>query len=457
LAALIGLTLVLAAEVVRAQTRYTIVTNGPAANRINLVLFSEGYTTNQLPSFLSHATNAVNALFSFEPYREYSNYFNAFAIAIASAESGSDHPASAQFRNTYFNSSYGADNFVITIPPSNYPNTFGTGRIGNLLTNLVPEYNTNRDVTILVVNDPIDGGSGGPLTIVSRGVTQPEILAHENAHTIADLGDEYSAGVLDGNAIGEEPNTTTQTNRALIKWNAWIDSTTPVPTPATPAYANAIGLFEGAHYSATGWYRPKQDCMMRTLGAAFCEVCSEALIKSFYERIRPIESHAPAVTNLTVTSGQPLSFNISVLQPRTHNLTIQWRTNGVVVAGTTTSNFSLSPALLGNGSHTIQTEVRDGTAAVRVDPTQLLAQTVNWNVNVSLLELRLDSSQRLATGAFSFRISGVAPQGFVIQGSTNLLDWIPLATNSLAGGEFYFTNGSAFDLSNRFYRAVTPP
>lgn len=458
LAALFGAALILSAEPVRAQaSRHTILTKGPATKRINVVLLSEGYTTNQLPSFLVHATNAVKALFSFEPYREYSNYFNAVAIAVASAESGSDHPASAQFRNTYFNSSYGADNFVVTIPASNYPNTFGTGRIGNLLTNLVPEYDTNRDVAILLVNDPIDGGSGGPLTIISRGVTQPEILAHENAHTIADLGDEYSAGVLDGNAIGEERNTTTQTNRPLIKWNAWIEPTTPVPTPATPSYANAIGLFEGAHYSAVGWYRPKQDCMMRTLGAPFCEVCGEALIKSFYERIRPIEDHLPADTNLTIASVQTMTFSVTTLQPRTHSLSIQWRTNGVAIAGATNKSCALSAAALGNGTHTVQAEVRDVTASVRMDPNQLLAQTVTWNVMITLPELRLDSPQRLTNGAFSFRISGVAPQGFVIQASTNLVDWIPVATNSLAGGEFHYTNGTASDVSKRFYRAMTPP
>jgi hypothetical protein len=137
-------------------------------------------------------------------------------------------------------------------------------------------------------------------------------------------------------------------------------------------------------------------------------------------------------------------------------LTIQWRTNGVAAAGASTGDFSVSPALLGNGSHTVQAEVRDSITAVRVDPNQLLSQTVNWNLTIALPELRLDSPQRLATSAFSFRISGVAPQGFVIQTSTNLIDWISLATNSLAGGEFYYTNGNTDDFSRRFYRAVMP-
>ena len=70
----------------------TILTNGPVSNRLNIVVLSEGYTSNQLAQFLVDATNAVNALLSHPPYQEYSNYFNAFAIKVASNQSGSAHP-----------------------------------------------------------------------------------------------------------------------------------------------------------------------------------------------------------------------------------------------------------------------------------------------------------------------------------------------------------------------------
>ena len=69
----------------------TIATNGPATNRVNLVFFSEGYTSSQMGQFLIDATNAANFFLSAEPYAEYSNYFNVFAIATNSAHSGSTH------------------------------------------------------------------------------------------------------------------------------------------------------------------------------------------------------------------------------------------------------------------------------------------------------------------------------------------------------------------------------
>ena len=91
----------------------TIVTNGPVSNRLNLVVLSEGYTSNELAQFLVDATNAVKTLLSHPPYQEYSNYFNAFAIKVASSESGSDHPLYGIYRNTYFNSTYGASDYLI--------------------------------------------------------------------------------------------------------------------------------------------------------------------------------------------------------------------------------------------------------------------------------------------------------------------------------------------------------
>ena len=40
----------------------TVVTNGSVSNRLNIVLLSEGYTTNQLGAFRSDATNAIDEI-----------------------------------------------------------------------------------------------------------------------------------------------------------------------------------------------------------------------------------------------------------------------------------------------------------------------------------------------------------------------------------------------------------
>jgi IgA Peptidase M64 len=434
----------------------TILTNGPTSNRLNIVVLSEGYTSSQLAKFLADATNAVNTLLSHSPYQEYRTYVNAFAIKVASAESGSDHPSYGIYRNTYFNSTYDAYDYLITIPT----NSTGQGRVDALLQTFMPQC----QLPILLVNDPADGGSDGffKTAIVSTGGLtneassgQPGILSHETGHVLANLGDEYTTP-YPGFPNSEEPNTTQQTNRLLIKWRTWISTNTPVPTPNS-AGDGVVGLFEGAHYHATGWYRPELNCAMGSLGVPFCAVCSEALVLAIYQRARPVDVFSPAGTKLSVTTTQALAFGLTLLQPSTHNLSVQWFTNGVPCAGATNSAFALLPQFLPNGSNWVSAAVRDNTSLVRNDPTNLLTQNLTWTLNVSLPQLRLDSPRWLGGGKFSFRISGNAPQGFSIWGTTNLATWVSLSTNSLVAGQYWYTNTGAASFNKRLFRAVTPP
>lgn len=432
-------------------TVQTILTNGVVSNRLNVVVLSEGYTTNQLTQFLGHATNAVNALLAHQPYSEYRSYFNAFAIKVASAQSGSDHPSYPLYRDTYFNSSYDAiSDLLITIPPGSQ----GQGKVDALL----QTFQLQSQLSVLLVNDPAFGGSDGfnRTAIVYAGASSSEILTHETGHVLGNLGDEYTYP-YPGFSDTEEPNTTRETRRDFIKWKAWISTNTPIPTPPTAPYSEVVGLFEGAHYHATNWYRPKLNCAMRSQSVPFCDVCSEALVLAIYQRVRPIDGFVPASTNLSVSTTQSLAFSLTVLQPSTHSLTVQWSTNGTALNGATNLTFTLSPQSLGNGSHQISATVRDNTPLVRNDPTNLLSQTIRWAVNVNLPELRLDSPVWLSGGKFAFRVAGNATQGIVIQSSTNLSGWAPLATNSLMDGQFWYTNSGAANFPQKFFRAITPP
>jgi hypothetical protein len=241
----------------------------------------------------------------------------------------------------------------------------------------------------------------------------------------------------------------------LIKWNAWISTNTPIPTPEN-AGEGVVGLFEGAHYHTTGWYRPELNCLMGSLGVPFCSVCSEALVLAIYQRVRPVDGYSSASTNISVSYPQALTFTVSLLQPSTHNLDVQWFINGAVRSGATNLSLTLLAASLSNGTNAISAGVKDSTALVRNDPTNLLSQTVTWTVAVNLPQLRLGSPLWLTGGKFTFLVSGNAPQGFVIQSSTNLLNWAPLATNYLVAGQFWYTNSPASS-PRKFYRATALP
>ena len=189
----------------------------------------------------------------------------------------------------------------------------------------------------------------------------------------------------------------------------------------------------------------------------FCEVCAEALVLAVYQQVRPIDGFAPASTNLSISSTQALTFELVLLQPTTHDLDVQWFTNGTAVAGATNVAFTLFPRTLGNGTGSVRAIVNDNTALVRNDPTNLLSQTVTWTLTINLPQLQLDSLLSLPGGKFAFRVSGAAPAGFSLQASTNLSDWVSLQTNSLVAGQFWYTNSSIAVPPIRFFRAVTPP
>jgi hypothetical protein len=451
------LALILSLGLARAQAwRETLVTNGPAAKRINLVVLSEGYTAGELPVFVNEAREAVNALLATPPFNEYRNQFNAYAIAVPSAESGSDHPARGIFRDTYFNSSF--DSFglarLLTFPPNDRNSSYadGQGKVDQLLREFVPEH----DVSVLLVNDTEYGGSGGSTAVFSRNAASAELMIHELGHSFGFLADEYSdLAASPGSELG---NVTRETRPDFIKWRAWIPAGTPIPTPETPDYANVIGLFEGANLRPRGWFRPKADCKMRTLDRPFCEVCRQELVRAIYRVLRPIESFAPAATEWTLDPDGRLELSVRPLAPDSHPLAVQWFVGATAVPGETNASLNVTGGWLGEGEHQVRAEVSDPTPLVRVDANNSLRQSQAWTITVQrglplarLTPLGWDASQ-----GFTFRVSLATTRDAIIEGSTNLLDWLPLFTNQ-ASQAFFFTDLAGTTTPFRFYRARLAP
>ena len=351
----------------------TIRSSGHSSKRINLVFLSEGYTKSQLPRFLDDAGNMLSSILSTEPYAEYKNYFNAFAISIASKESGSDHPSTGIYRDTYFQSTFEAGGIARLIGIT------GTGyqRANELLMNLKPEY----DHAIMIVNDSVYGGSGGTIALTSIHPASSKVVIHEFGHSMAFLADEYSDAIPNPPSI-EKPNVTTETRRDFIKWKIWIDASTPTPTPQDNPYRNVVGLFEGANYRATGWYRPKYTCIMRSLGSPFCEVCSEAIVLSLYERIRPIESFDPMTGSVEIRDTSSHDLTVRLMKPATHLLSTEWFLNGQRRSTLAPDTLRIDSRTLSDGLHAADVKVIDTTSLVRNDPLKLLQQNLRWDVIV---------------------------------------------------------------------------
>ena len=424
------------AAVLHAQTVTQIRDNGPRDNRLNIVLLSEGYTSEELATkFPADAETIVESVLASEPFAHYRNHFNAFTIAVASAESGADQPAKGIWRNTYFNSSF--DSFglsqSLTLPPNNFNDNYadGHGKVDRLLMQFVPDY----DLAIVVVNDERYGGAAiGRTSTVSMSAAAREVAVHEVGHSFADLGDEYeSAGPPDTPRV-ERPNATQQTIRSSIKWSSWISPGTPIPTPETidtktgdPVHGKEVGLFEGANYNTSGWFRPKYECKMRTSSWPFCEVCTEALILHVYGGVSPIDTATPAQRSLMLYQGESAKLAIRRLEPVTHRLSAQWFIDGVAVAGVTGDEFNVSHANLAPGKHTIRVDVSDPTPLVRNDWLHTMTQSHDWTITINdtppppsapvlnvSTRLGVQSGEGVLIGGFI--LTGEAPKRVMIRG-----------------------------------------
>jgi hypothetical protein len=63
---------------------------------------------------------------------------------------------------------------------------------------------------------------------------------------------------------------------------------------------------------------------------------------------------------------------------------------------------------------------------------------------------------RFKSGQFSFDLSGEPGRTVVIQGSTDLQHWIPIATNMLSSRPIPFSDSQNTALPERFYRLMVP-
>ncbi|HKQ73662.1 MAG TPA: M64 family metallopeptidase [Blastocatellia bacterium] len=361
------------------QTVVTLTNNGDPGNRVDLVIVSEGYTAGEMTKFANDVQNLITNFFIQEPYREYQRYFNVYRLEVASNESGADHPERRPpvVRDTAFDATYNCAGIQRLI-------CVNSSRVDMVVAGVLGP--AQRDLVVVLVNDPEYGGSGGAVPVASTHNEVVELLLHEQGHGFGLLTDEYGGPPPPACNASMEPaaaNATRETARAMIKWTAWIDDNTPLPTPT--GAAGTPGLYEGASYCDRGLFRPTFSSKMRTLGFPFEQINSEQIIRRIYNFVSPIESSSPTEGSFILDRGATRSFSVTTSQPFTHALDVTWKVDGVSKGSGPT--FLLDTAPLSSGNHTVEVVVRDTTAMVRSDPMEALMESRTWNVTV--LELRI--------------------------------------------------------------------
>ncbi len=351
-----------------------LLSSGPSANRVDLVIMGDGYRSGDQAKLTADAKTLMNTFFAQPMYAAYKNYYNVKLVHVVSNQDGADNGSLGQLRDTALGAFY---------------DCFGIDRLlcvdDNAVLSLAAHHAPEFDKILVVVNDTKYGGSGGAqIATASLAPGAPSIPVHELGHSLFGLADEYvEAGHAhcDSTLDCPEPNASVFSQASQIKWNRWIDASTPVPTPDSSDFDGVVGAFPGARYFSDQ-FRPARNCIMRSLGANFCPVCQEAGVLTTYTFVDPIDQVTPpGAVNLIPTQSQ--DFVVQGPRPNPDTMNFVFSIDGTPVAVNQTGSFSLAGSTLGNGSHTLDVRVTDLTSFVRRDDGQLLESSFSWPVTVS--------------------------------------------------------------------------
>lgn len=348
----------------------TVLDGGSPANRVDIAVLGDGYTSAELAKYHADANAIVASFFAEAPYSEYQPYFNVHLADVVSQQSGADHPerSPAVYVDTAFDAAY---------------NCGGTARLicandekvrAVLEATFAP---VQRDIVLLVVNDAQYGGSGGWYAIASTHDLAGFLALHETGHSFGLLGDEYggqASCTTEPEPIA--PNLTKQTDRNLIKWRHWISDTTPVPTTSTES--DVPGLYEGGKYCQTDMRRPTYDSIMKTTTAtSWGQINREQLVKRIYNFVSPLDAADPTAPSVTVSANTTQTFRVTPMKPATGTLDVTWHLDGTAVG--TGNEVTIESSRLPAGT-VVEARLRDRTPWVIHDPEALLHESRQWTI-----------------------------------------------------------------------------
>lgn len=309
------------AENLKKHNVFNCVENGPASEKVDIVILGDGYTDAEMEKFHQDVTRMTNELFAVEPFKSRKNDFNVRAIDTPSEVSGVNKPHPGVFKRTSLSVSYGA------FDSERYALAYDNRTIRDVAATVPYEF------MFILINEETYGGGGIYQlysTVAVNNKFSDYIFVHEFGHHFAALADEYYTSDVsyESAPITVEPweaNITALLDKENLKWKSLVEMNTPIPTPwdkekhdnysfeiqkerkalraknapesemealfererkdltamlDNMKYSGKVGAFEGGGYMQFGLYRPYADCIMFTRNRQqFCPVCRDAISK----------------------------------------------------------------------------------------------------------------------------------------------------------------------------------
>ena len=150
------------------------------------------------------------------------------------------------------------------------------------------------------------------------------------------------------------------------------------------------------------------------------------------------------LTNQVAMAGQTVMFSATTSPGGpAGTLSYQWKFNGSNLPSATGPTLTLSKVT------TNQTGVYSVTAASTIHSTSRAATLTVYSTAAAAL-----TPAAHASGQYALAVAGVPGFNYVVQASTNLVNWVPVQTNT---APFTFVDANAGKFRQRFYRSVYAP
>jgi hypothetical protein len=320
---------------------------------------------------------------------------------------------------------------LIPNPTVNYTNANSTGSL-----TFTPTVNGNGTATITVTVN--DGGASNNIvtrtfTVTVNAVNQPPTL-----NAIGDLTINKNAGLQTVNLSGITSGATNENQ--TFKVTATCSNPALISTPAirytSPNTNGTLTFTPVANATGTGTI---------TVTVNDGGTSNNIVTQTFTVTVLPPGTSMPSLTspltNKVVMAGKTASF--SVAATGTAPLKYQWKFNGANLTLATNAALTLSGITTNQaGTYTVAVSNIAGST----NSTAML--TVCATAAATL------ASTAHAKGQYALIVTGVPGYNYVVQASTNLVNWVPVQTNT---APFTFVDTNASQFSRRFYRSVYAP
>lgn len=302
--------------------------SGATAQRMDIVLIGDGYTTAELGKWQADAAKVANGLLADPLFAAHKQQFNLRRVDVASPQSGVSE--NGVTRSTALGTVVGCYGMARLVCANETTVMSTVGQVAPA---------DGRDIVIVVANTQTYGGASfgvmGTMTMHPQAI---EIALHEIGHSAFQLADEYDYGSCGTSSEPSAVNVTMATSRNSVKWRDLIAANTAVPTQPG-SYANGtVGLFQGANYCTSGVYRPTENSRMRQLGQPWHAVNERRAAAVF-------NSYAPGGTDpgtgVSVSGSLSGTGAISYQPGGNYVNSAQGGTFKMALAGPAGSNFDL--------------------------------------------------------------------------------------------------------------------